>query len=101
MKRVMNDEELARAVLDEFLSDLPGQIQQLKDYANAGDVCHVAQQAHKIKGASGSAGGEKLQALANAIEQAAKAGDMTAISKHVAELDTQFEALKRAAAMDH
>jgi HPt (histidine-containing phosphotransfer) domain-containing protein len=96
MNRMMNDKELARAVIEGFLEDLPGQIKQLKSYAAAGDVQHVEQQAHKIKGASATVGGEALRAVAAALEQAGKAGDLAAVAARTAELDAQFTALKGA-----
>jgi len=96
MSRMMNDKKLARVVIEGFLGDMPGQIKQLKDYAAAGDAEHVEQQAHRIKGASATVGGEALSALAAALERAGKAGDMAIISMRVVELDAQFAALKGA-----
>jgi CheY-like chemotaxis protein/HPt (histidine-containing phosphotransfer) domain-containing protein len=96
MKRLMNDEELARVVIEGFLGDLPGQIKQLRSYAAAGEVRRVEQQAHRIKGASATVGGEALCALVTALEQAGQDGDLTIISARMAELDMQFTALKEA-----
>ena len=96
MHRVMNDEELARVVIEGFLGDLPAQIMKLKNYAAAGEACNVEQQAHKIKGASATVGGEALRALAAAMEQAGQAGDLAIISARMAELDARFAALKEA-----
>ncbi len=94
MDRVMNDKDLARTILDGFLEDLPGQITQLKNHVAAGDARIVEQQAHKIKGASATVGGEALRAVAWAMEQAGKAGDMDAARARVSDLDAQFNALK-------
>jgi HPt (histidine-containing phosphotransfer) domain-containing protein len=96
MNRVMNDEELARVVIAGFLGDLAGQIKQLKSYAAAGEARNVEQQAHRIKGASATVGGEALRAVAAAMEQAGKAGDLAIISDRMAGLDAQFTALKEA-----
>ncbi|MFN0130668.1 MAG: response regulator [Verrucomicrobiales bacterium] len=96
MNQVMNDEELARAAIGVFLADMPREIRQLKDYAAAGDAHRVEQQAHKIKGGCGTVGGAVLCALAGAMEQAARTGDLAVISARLAELDTQFAALKEA-----
>ena len=96
MDRVMNDKDLARTILDGFLEDLPGQITQLKNHVAAGDARIVEQQAHKIKGASATVGGEALRAVAWAMEQAGKAGDMDAARARVSDLDAQFNALKEA-----
>jgi CheY-like chemotaxis protein/HPt (histidine-containing phosphotransfer) domain-containing protein len=96
MNRVMNDVETARVVIAGFLGDIPGQIDQLKGYAAAGDAQHVEQQAHRIKGASATVGGEALSALAAALEQAGETGNLAIISARMPELDAQFAALKKA-----
>jgi CheY-like chemotaxis protein/HPt (histidine-containing phosphotransfer) domain-containing protein len=96
LHRVMNDEDLAREVIEGFLGDLPGQILQLKNYAAAGDALQVEQQVHKIRGASATVGGAALSSLAATMEQAARTGDLVMISTRLAELDAQFEALKAA-----
>jgi len=96
MERLMNDEELARAIIETFLEDLPAQIKQLKEAVTTGEAQSVERQAHKIKGASANLGGEALRALASAIEQAGKAGDMALIASRMAELDDRFDALMRA-----
>ncbi|MEI7924519.1 MAG: Hpt domain-containing protein, partial [Planctomycetota bacterium] len=96
MDRVMDDEDLARTVIDGFLGEMPGEITQLKNHIAAGDARRGEQQAHKIKGASATVGGEALRAVAWAMEQAGKAGDLDAARSHVADLDAQFNALMEA-----
>ncbi len=92
----MDDEDLARVVLNGFLGEMPDQIAQLKNHVAAGDARLVEQQAHKIKGASATVGGEALRAVAWAMEQAGKAGNLDAARARVGDLDTQFNALKEA-----
>lgn len=96
MNRVMNDQQLARVVIEGFLGDMPGQIEQLKRYVTAGEAHRIEQQAHKIKGAAATVGGEALRAVASAMEQAGKAGNLAMMSARMAEVDAQFEALKEA-----
>ena len=96
MSRVMDDEDLARTVIDGFLGEMPGEITQLKSHIAAGDTRRVEQQAHKIKGASATVGGEALRAVAWAMEQAGKAGDMDTALACVNDLDAQFDALRAA-----
>ena len=93
MERVMNDEELARVIIAAALEDLPNQIKLLKNYVAAKEGQRIERQAHAIKGATANLGGEALSAIALALERAGKAGDMTAITARMAELDHQFEAL--------
>ena len=96
LHRVLDDEELAQAVIVGFLGDLPKQIQQLKALAAAGASREFGDQAHKIKGACAAVGGEVLRELAAVLEQAGKAGDLTTITARVSEVDAQFAALKEA-----
>ena len=96
MNRVMDDEELARVVLDIFLEDLPGQITQMKNDLVVGDARLIEQQAHKINGACAVVGGEALCAVAWAMEQAGKTGDLDAARARITDLDEQFNALKEA-----
>ena len=94
LRRLMDDKELAREVLDGFLGDIPGQILLLKKHAAEGDARSVELQAHKIKGACATVGANVLRDLVTRMERAAKARDMAFISARAAELDTQFLALK-------
>ena len=96
LRRLMNDEQLARIIIQAFLGDMPGQIKQLKDVVAAGETQRIGQQAHKIKGAAANVGGEALQALAAALEQAAKANDQARMAARMSELDPQFDALLEA-----
>jgi len=78
-----------------FLSALPGEIAQLKNRVVVGDARLVEQKAHKIKGACATVGGKALRAVAWAMEQAGKAGDMDAARALVTDLDAQFNALRK------
>ncbi|MBI4763225.1 MAG: response regulator [Deltaproteobacteria bacterium] len=99
MTRLMDDEELARTVVEGFLDDIPRQIEVLKGYLKKGDVASAERQAHSIKGASANVGGEALRAVAFGMEKAGKTGDLESITARLPELETQFAQLK--AAMEH
>ncbi len=96
MERLMDDEELLQVVIEGFLSDIPLQIQALKEYLEKGDANGAERQAHTIKGASANMGGEALRTVAHEIEQVAKSGDLPAIQKHMAKLNLQFDYLQEA-----
>jgi PAS domain S-box-containing protein len=100
MDRMMDDEELARTVIEGFLGDLPGQISTLKSLVTAGDAQEAGRQAHKIKGASGTVGGEAMRAIAAAMEQAGKTGDLPTLALHLGELERQYAELENALAND-
>ena len=100
MARLMGDQDLARVAIDAFLDDLPKQIEALRGFLETGDVPAAARQAHTIKGASANIGGEALRAVALEMEMAGTAGDLAAARVHLADLEAQFDQLKKAIVHD-
>ncbi len=96
LARLMEDEDLARAVVDGFLEDMPRQIEALRSYLDAGDAEGVVRQSHTIKGASANVGGESLRAAALEMEQAARAGSLEDVAARLPDLDARFARLKEA-----
>ncbi len=96
MARLMDDEDLARTVIEAFLDDLPKQIEALRGYLEMGDATSAERQAHTIKGASANLGGEALRAVAFEMEKAGKAGNLEYVMAHLPELETQFARLREA-----
>ncbi len=94
LARLMDDEELARSIIDRFLESVPGQIETLREFLEAGDLLAIQSQAHSIKGAASNVGGERLRRAAFETEQSARAGDLPAAAGHFAELQSQFDQLK-------
>ena len=94
LDRMMDDEDLVRAVIESYLGDIPRQIQALLDFVNAGNLKGAELQAHTIKGASANVGAEVLRAVAHEMEKSGKAGDLGAIRERMGELDAQFERLR-------
>ena len=96
MARLMNDEDLARMLIERFLKDIPERISTMKGYLETGDVTGAEHQAHTIRGASANMGGGRLREVAFEMEKAAKAGDLHAAWKHIPELEAQFDRLIQA-----
>jgi PAS domain S-box-containing protein len=94
--RVMEDEDLARAVVVGFLEDMPRQIDALRSYLEASDVEGTARQAHTIKGASANVCGESLRAVAFAMEKDAAAGDLANVVARLPDLDARYASLSEA-----
>ena len=94
MERVMEDLELAKAVLEGFPEDISHRIQTLKALLETGDIAGAERQAHSINGASSIVGGEALRAEALEIENAARAGDQAAAAMRIPELVRRFDRLK-------
>lgn len=77
----MDDEDLARIVVQGLLDDIPRQIEALRGYVEAWDVQSAERQAHTIKGASANVGGEALRAIAleMEMEMAGMAGNLATV----------------------
>jgi HPt (histidine-containing phosphotransfer) domain-containing protein len=95
MARLMDDEYLARMVVEGFQEDIPKQIAALKGYLESG-AAGAERQAHTIKGASANVGGKRLMEVAFEMEKAARAGDLSAAGRHIPELEAQFDWLNQA-----
>jgi CheY-like chemotaxis protein len=96
MERLMDDEELARTIVEGFLKDIPKQIEALKACLKAGDAPGTERQAHTIKGASANVGGERLREVALQMEQAGKAGNLSAVASSLPGMEARFARLREA-----
>jgi CheY-like chemotaxis protein len=99
--RLMDDEELVKAVTDGFLLDIPKQIEKLREYLAAGEVEGVKRQAHTIKGASSNVGGERLRAVAFAMEKKGGEGELETVRALIPALEHEFKLLQAAMTMDN
>jgi HPt (histidine-containing phosphotransfer) domain-containing protein len=96
MARLMDDEELANAIIVTFLDDIPRQIEALRHCVDSLDTTGAKRIAHSIKGASASVGGEALQAVALHVERAAKTGDVASAASRLPDLRDAFDSLRAA-----
>jgi CheY-like chemotaxis protein/HPt (histidine-containing phosphotransfer) domain-containing protein len=94
MECLMDDEDMVKIILDDFLADIPLQIKAMKAFQESGDLSGVERQAHTMKGVSANVGAERLQSVAFEMEKAAIAQDMTAVDSFMHELERQFDCLK-------
>lgn len=95
LDRLMGDARVARIIIQGFLADLPLQIQGLRACLVAGDTTGVVRQAHSIKGATAIIGGERLKAVAMAIEQSAPMGHLDLLHTQIEAIDREFELLQQ------
>jgi len=95
LDRMMGDKELAGIIVKAFLSDIPGQIQTLRELLAREDAPGVRLQAHTIKGAAANIGAETLRSVASKMEKEAAKGDLDAVGGGIRELETQFERLRK------
>jgi HPt (histidine-containing phosphotransfer) domain-containing protein len=96
LARVMGDEEIAGIIVGGFVAEIPGEIEMLKGFVDAGDAAGAGRQAHSIKGASANVGGEALRAVAFEAEKAGQTGDLDTIMMLIPNLVIQFDRLKEA-----
>ena len=96
VSRLMDDEDLALAVIGAFLDDIPSQIEILRVCIEKSDDEGTARQAHTIKGAAANVGGNAMSAVAAMMESAAKEGDTRKTAGLLPDLDRQFESLREA-----
>jgi signal transduction histidine kinase/CheY-like chemotaxis protein/HPt (histidine-containing phosphotransfer) domain-containing protein len=98
LARLMEDADLAEIIIARFLESAPRQIESLRTFLEGGNAMDAERQAHSLKGAAANVGAECVRRVALALEQAAAAGDLRAAGEHLAELQTQFNRFKAAAA---
>jgi CheY-like chemotaxis protein len=96
LKRLLGDKNLARIVLEGFLQDIPQQMQALQEMLAGDDAAAAERQAHSIKGAAASVGGECMRAVAQEMEKAGKAGDLAFMRQRMIDLEEQFDRLRQA-----
>ncbi len=96
MARLMDDEELAKMIIEGFIGDVPQQIKKLGEFIKSNDMRGLERQAHTIKGAAANVGGELIREIAFMVEKAGKAGNMKTAVRHMAELEKEFKVFKEA-----
>jgi len=94
--RMMDDEDMARAIALGFLGDIPKQIAALAGHLEAADASAAERVAHSIKGAAANVCGEALREIAFELEKAGKAGDMQSATDLMPELERRFALLRDA-----
>jgi len=94
LHRLMGDEEFAKEIIDDFLTQMPEKLSAVKKALDNEDLPLVQREAHIIKGASGNVGALTLQEIAEQIEMAGEEKDLIKVGSFVAELDKQLEILK-------
>ena len=81
---------MAAQVIQEFLTDMPSQIQALKHFLARGDSESSARQAHGIRGCGGTVGALRVCAVATEMEANADVGDLASVSSQIDALESAF-----------
>ncbi len=72
LERLMNDEELLQLILEDFLEEAQGQLEQLRLLVESWDLEEARKVAHTLKGASGNVGAMIMRERASKLEEAIK-----------------------------
>lgn len=100
MDRLMDDQDLALAVIQGYLQEVPKRLSALESALQAGDGATAHREAHTIKSMAANVGGECVRQVAFAMEKAAEAGKLAETGAKLPELKSQIERLS-AAIGDH
>lgn len=94
LERVMDDEELVRELIEEFLKEIPQRLSDLEHALTQPDFKQIRSQGHTIKGTSGNMGAISLQKVAARLEAAGQADDLETATSLIQQLQDQFERFK-------
>ena len=90
----MGNEKLAARILDAFITELPGLVNMLSEYASNEDGESATRQAHTIRGAAASTGCETIQQIALKMEMAARESRFGDITAMIPDLKGQLEKVR-------
>lgn len=79
-----------------FHEDSPPRLAGIASDLAKGDGAGVAKNAHSLKGSGANFGAERFKSLAQSIELAGKAGDLTPVPALLEQLQAEFERVKDA-----
>ena len=94
MRRLMEDRELAVAVLKGFIEDAPSQLGHLHSRLDESDAPGTRLQAHTLKGSAATVGAEALHAVALEMETAVTESRMDHCRNLLPHLNDEFERFK-------
>jgi HPt (histidine-containing phosphotransfer) domain-containing protein len=94
LRRFIGDRQLARGVLRGFLQDVPSILNHLHRQLEDADAPGAAMQAHALKGAASAVSAGSLHALAQAMEQAGRAGEWTELGALLPRAADEFTLLQ-------
>jgi len=95
LERVLDDEELVKELIQEFLEEMPGRLEELKAALEALDFKSIRSQGHTIKGTAGNMGAIALQKVAARLEAAGQGMDKETASQLTEQLEQQFQIFRK------
>ena len=92
--RLMGDNELVEEIADDFLNQIPINMEALKKSLDKKDALQVKREAHIIKGSAGNVGALVLQDIAKKIEVAGEWEDLNKAESYFMQFTSQLEVFK-------
>jgi len=89
LKRATGDEAFLKAVLNEFIGQLPDQIGRLHQCLDQADLAGLIAQAHRLKGAAANLSAVSLAQVAQEIEASGRAEDLHRIGELIRQAEVQ------------
>jgi len=77
-------------LIDVFLKDSPGLINEMRSGLAAGDVESVRRAAHSLKSNSASFGANRLAAVSRELETMAKSGSLEGAESKLSEVEAEY-----------
>ncbi len=90
LKRLMDDRELEKVIIDAFLEEMPRQIAALKNEILNKNALTARLQAHTIRGASANLSADTLREAAHAAEILGEKGDLDGMAACLPGIEMQF-----------
>ncbi len=94
LEAVGGDKDLLVELIDLFLEDFPGQLEEMKKATEGGDSENTAARAHSIKGAAGNLALKRVQELAIEVEKMSTAGNLKGVARLIEDLEAELQNLK-------
>jgi HPt (histidine-containing phosphotransfer) domain-containing protein len=92
--RLMGDNELVEEIADDFLNQIPINMEALKKSLDKKDALQVKREAHIIKGSAGNVGALVLQDIAKKIESAGESEDLNRAESYFMQFLAELEVFK-------
>jgi HPt (histidine-containing phosphotransfer) domain-containing protein len=84
----MDDRDFLEMLVNEFMADLPGKIDGIKDAVLKKDIPALIIKAQSLKGSSANMGADMINAAALSIEKMGEVGDLDLAEKRIKHLET-------------
>ncbi|RMG45226.1 MAG: PAS domain S-box protein [Acidobacteria bacterium] len=93
-----DDVNLLSELAELFLTDVPSHLARIRQAAERGDARALERAAHTLKSSSANLGARRLSALCFELEKKGRAGMVDDTGRLIAELEVEFERVRRALA---